>query len=129
VDGRKDAAEQSATDSHLSKLERDARAWRTTRAQILISRVCRLVNDQSAIPDTQLAAGMQLEFSYILVLIGAAAALSGLAIAVLRHRENLALAGLAARNEDLPRANYEKDLAIRQRASSSLISATRSAHR
>lgn len=63
------------------------------------------------LPETQLAAGMQLEFSYILILIGAAAALSGLAIAVLRHRENLALAGLAARNEDLLRANYEKDLA------------------
>lgn len=63
------------------------------------------------LPETQLAAGMQLEFSYLLILIGAAAALSGVAIAMLRHREKLALAGLEARNVDLLRANYEKDLA------------------
>ena len=63
------------------------------------------------LPETQLAAGMQLEFSYLLILVGAAAALSGVAIAVLRHRENLALAGMEARNADLLRANHEKDLA------------------
>ncbi len=63
------------------------------------------------LPETQLAAGMGLEFSYLLILIGAAAALSGTAISVLRHRENLALAGVEARNADLLRANHEKDLA------------------
>lgn len=61
------------------------------------------------IPASRIALGMQLDFSYLLVVVGSVAAFSGIAIVLMRNREYRILAMLELRNRELLRANVEKD--------------------